>query len=147
MVAYADLVTSYLLICQAVLVMKYILIRMYIMLYSFLASPNITSLKAISSTALQASWISPSVGRFNVSVLGYEASCTDAYGNNHYMYYNFSIVTTVNITGLLPFTFYTCCIRAVSNMGNGALACGPIVQTLESSKCTHRGSIYTCSLL
>ena len=63
------------------------------------------------------------------------------------MHSNLSIVTTVNFTGLLPFTFYTCCIRAVSNMGNGALACGTIVQTLESSKCTHRGSIYTCSSL
>ena len=103
-----------------------------------LASPNITSLKAINSTAIQASWESPSLGYLNVSLLGYEVSCTDAYGNNNYVYYDVSIMTTVNFTGLLPFTFYKCCIRAVSNIGGGASACGPIVQTLESSKCTQR---------
>ena len=93
---------------------------------------------AINSTAIQASWRSPSVGHVNVSLLGFEGSCTAAYGNDiHSVYYDFSLITTVNITGLLPFTFYTCCIRAVSNMGNGPFACGPIVQTLESSKCAH----------
>ena len=97
---------------------------------------------AINSTAIQASWRSPSVGRINVSLLAYEATCTDAYGNNHYVSYNFSIRTTINFTGLLPFTFYECCIHAVSNMGNGASACGPIVQTLESSKCTQRFNLH-----
>ena len=100
--------------------------------------PLNTSVKATNSTALQASWESPSLRYLNVSLLGYEGSCTATYGNNHYVYYNFSITTTVYLTGLLPFTFYTCCIHAVSNMGNGPLACGPIVQTLESSKCTHK---------
>ena len=98
-----------------------------------IASPNITSVMAINSTALQACWRSPSVGHLNVSLLGYKASCIAAYGYNHSMDYNF-VITTVNFTGLLPFTFYTCCIYTVSNMGNGPSACSPIVQTLESSK-------------
>ena len=54
-------------------------------------------------------------------ILEYNISCTDAYGNHH----NASSQTfEVTIDDLHPYTYYTCCVSAVSEAGRGESDCG-----------------------
>ena len=54
-------------------------------------------------------------------ILEYNILCTDAYGNHH----NASAQTFgVTIDDLNPYTYYTCCVSAVSEAGRGETDCG-----------------------
>ena len=83
-----------------------------------------------SSTSIIFTWSAPV--KPNGVITGYTLQCRSAVGETHLLHLMSSQTTTV-LNGLLPYTNYSCSIRAHTNIGEGPAAT-IIVNTEQDSK-------------
>ena len=82
---------------------------------------------SVGPNALQASWSSPSdPGARDGSITGYDVTCTAPR-----KFYSLGNVNRARLSGLKPYSFYTCCVAARRSKGTGPASCAGPVRTSQ----------------
>ena len=96
--------------------------------------PENVSLNASSSTWMYLEWKEPLLNETDGTVTSYEVNCTSDSG-----YYHFASgveILEYNVPDLAPYSYYTCCVRALTTNGYSSSACST-ERTLQDSKCSY----------
>ena len=95
------------------------------------AAPRSIRIIAQSSTTLNISWAAPI--RTNRYILRYNISCSGSGVSWSHQTADNTTFSTI-VTGLHPYTQYSCCISAIISTAEGARACRISPRTLESGR-------------
>lgn len=94
------------------------------------------SLTASSSTSLHLDWIEPQLDPWDGTVNEYGINCTSNFGFYHYTDIN-SILLYYDIYDLKPFSYYTCCVNAMTTNGDSTRTCDT-EKTLQDGRSNHK---------
>ena len=98
--------------------------------------PQNVSLTASSSTSLHLDWIEPELDPWDGTINEYGINCTSHFGYYHYSHIG-STQWYYDIFGLKPFSYYTCCVNAMTTNGDSTYTCD-MEKTLQDGRLNHR---------
>ena len=84
--------------------------------------PQNVSLTAHSSTSLHLDWVEPELDYWNGIVDSYGINCTSDFGFYYYADIN-GVTVDHDVYDLKPFSYYTCCVHAMTTNGDSAPSC------------------------
>ena len=96
-----------------------------IILIDIPGSPHHFKISSSSSSTLTLSWSPPLVSEIHaLTIFTYSINCsTEPQTHNSMHVIKYTDSHSATFSELHPFTFYNCCVAAVSNHGRGKLAC------------------------
>ena len=97
------------------------------------------SLNATSSMTLHLKWEEPELDSWDGTVQGYGIDCISHFGYNHQD--EVEDVLEYNIYSLMPFSYYMCCVRAITTNGDSNYTCDTEQTLQDCKKITHYHTI------